>query len=58
MDKLPFAFQWHITETCDQRCKHFYIFEGKNIEAKRDLDIYDGKFSERGKNIKNSPQNR
>ncbi len=21
-----FAFQWHITEECDQRCKHCYIF--------------------------------
>ena len=24
---LPtFAFQWHITDECDQRCKHCYIF--------------------------------
>ena len=21
-----FAFQWHITDECDQRCKHCYIF--------------------------------
>lgn len=21
-----FAFQWHITEACDQRCKHCYIY--------------------------------
>jgi radical SAM/SPASM domain protein of ACGX system len=21
-----FAFQWHITDNCDQRCKHCYIF--------------------------------
>lgn len=21
-----FAFQWHITEACDQRCRHCYIF--------------------------------
>ena len=21
-----FAFQWHITDYCDQRCKHCYIF--------------------------------
>ena len=21
-----FAFQWHITEECDQRCKHCYIY--------------------------------
>jgi radical SAM/SPASM domain protein of ACGX system len=27
-----FAFQWHITETCDQRCQHCYIFsENKHI---------------------------
>lgn len=26
-----FAFQWHITDDCDQRCVHCYIFsEGKN----------------------------
>jgi radical SAM/SPASM domain protein of ACGX system len=23
-----FAFQWHITDECDQRCKHCYIFSG------------------------------
>ncbi|GHV93590.1 hypothetical protein AGMMS50268_40930 [Spirochaetia bacterium] len=23
-----FAFQWHITDNCDQRCKHCYIFSG------------------------------
>ena len=23
--KPYFAFQWHITDTCDQRCKHCYI---------------------------------
>ncbi|MDR1616805.1 MAG: radical SAM/SPASM domain protein, ACGX system [Syntrophomonadaceae bacterium] len=27
MDKY-FAFQWHITDSCDQRCKHCYIFSG------------------------------
>ena len=21
-----FSFQWHITDWCDQRCKHCYIF--------------------------------
>lgn len=30
-----FAFQWHITDTCDQRCKHCYIFSENNcIELK------------------------
>jgi radical SAM/SPASM domain protein of ACGX system len=24
--KPYFAFQWHITDDCDQRCKHCYIF--------------------------------
>ena len=24
--KPYFAFQWHITDECDQRCKHCYIF--------------------------------
>lgn len=23
-----FAFQWHITDECDQRCEHCYIFSG------------------------------
>lgn len=26
--KPYFAFQWHITDECDQRCKHCYIFSG------------------------------
>lgn len=31
--KPYFAFQWHITDYCDQRCKHCYIFsEGKYSE--------------------------
>lgn len=28
--KPSFAFQWHITDACDQRCKHCYIFSGHN----------------------------
>ena len=28
--KPYFAFQWHITDTCDQRCKHCYIFAEDN----------------------------
>lgn len=34
--KEYFAFQWHITDECDQRCKHCYIFSednGKNLDA-------------------------
>lgn len=28
--KQYFAFQWHITDECDQRCKHCYIFSEDN----------------------------
>jgi len=31
--KQYFAFQWHITYECDQRCKHCYIFSGDGKEA-------------------------
>lgn len=34
--KQYFAFQWHITDACDQRCKHCYIFSEntcKKIES-------------------------
>ena len=24
--KQYFSFQWHITDECDQRCQHCYIF--------------------------------
>ena len=27
-----FSFQWHITDECDQRCKHCYIFSGKGCQ--------------------------
>lgn len=27
-----FAFQWHITDECDQRCKHCYIFSEDNCK--------------------------
>ncbi len=26
--KSYFAFQWHITDECDQRCRHCYIYSG------------------------------
>ena len=26
--KPYFSFQWHITDECDQRCRHCYIFSG------------------------------
>ena len=28
--KSNFSFQWHITDECDQRCKHCYIFAEDN----------------------------
>ena len=30
--KEHFAFQWHITDECDQRCKHCYIFSENNCK--------------------------
>ena len=33
--KPYFAFQWHITDDCDQRCKHCYIFS-ENVCKKPD----------------------
>jgi len=33
--KPTFAFQWHITDDCDQRCKHCYIFS-ENQQKKID----------------------
>ena len=31
--KQYFAFQWHITDDCDQRCKHCYIFSEDNCKS-------------------------
>ena len=28
--KTYFSMQWHITDRCDQRCKHCYIYAGKD----------------------------
>ena len=33
--KQYFSFQWHITDECDQRCKHCYIFS-ENCNKKPD----------------------
>ena len=33
--KPYFSFQWHITDECDQRCKHCYIFS-ENCEKELD----------------------
>ena len=29
-----FSFQWHITDECDQRCKHCYIYSSGKHEKK------------------------
>ena len=39
MEKKYFSLQWHITEKCDQRCKHCYIYNEKNKSYQPDLDI-------------------
>lgn len=33
-----FAFQWHITDECDQRCKHCYIFSEDNSKHPDSMD--------------------
>ena len=35
--KPYFAFQWHITDVCDQRCKHCYIFAEDNCKALNEM---------------------
>lgn len=30
VERTKFSMQWHITDRCDQRCKHCYIYEGKD----------------------------
>ena len=32
-----FSFQWHITDECDQRCKHCYIFSGDGCKKLRSM---------------------
>lgn len=36
--KQYFAFQWHITDECDQRCKHCYIFSGDPCKKPDTMD--------------------
>ncbi|WP_455646055.1 radical SAM/SPASM domain protein, ACGX system [Methanosphaera sp.] len=36
-----FAFQWHITDDCDQRCKHCYIFSEDNDKPLITMDFED-----------------
>jgi radical SAM/SPASM domain protein of ACGX system len=32
-----FAFQWHITNSCDQRCQHCYIFSENNHITRKEM---------------------
>lgn len=36
--KQYFSFQWHITDECDQRCKHCYIFSGDTCKKIDSMD--------------------
>lgn len=36
--KRIFTLQWHVTDACDQRCQHCYIFRG---EDKKNLSKFD-----------------
>ena len=38
MTKDYFSMQWHITDKCDQRCKHCYIYAGKDKEYSPEFD--------------------
>ena len=31
--KQYFSFQWHITDECDQRCKHCYFFRRTTVKT-------------------------
>ena len=37
--KEHFAFQWHITDECDQRCKHCYIFSEDNCKQLKSMSF-------------------
>ena len=36
--KQYFSFQWHITDACDQRCKHCYIFSENSCKKIDSMD--------------------
>lgn len=36
-----FAFQWHITDSCDQRCQHCYIFSENNHIPLKEMSYED-----------------
>ena len=38
MAQKHFGLQWHITDMCDQRCKHCYIFAGEDKSYSPEFD--------------------
>ena len=36
-----FSFQWHITDECDQRCKHCYIYSGASQHLPETMSLED-----------------
>lgn len=38
-NRTKFSMQWHITDRCDQRCKHCYIYEGKDKKCSLELEL-------------------
>ena len=36
-----FSVQWHITDMCDQRCKHCYIFSEDNKKCIKEMNFED-----------------
>jgi radical SAM/SPASM domain protein of ACGX system len=36
-----FAFQWHITDSCDQRCEHCYIFSENNFIKLKEMEWHE-----------------
>lgn len=36
-----FAFQWHITDNCDQRCRHCYIFSEDSCKKLAEMSYSD-----------------
>ncbi len=42
INKPILALQWHITSKCDQRCKHCYIFNSRELSGgRKDLNFKD-----------------
>lgn len=48
--KQYFSFQWHITDDCDQRCKHCYIFSENSCKKPESMSF--GQMKEVLANIK------